>query len=93
VSDRISTIRAHVEALETALALWATRDDSRAQPAVRSAANTAVDSIDSILTGLYRLREELIGQIRQADDANAARVNAYLAAVRERREQESGGER
>ena len=70
------------DGLGAALALWATRDDSKAQPEVRQAANTAMDAIDAMLRELHTAREALVGEIRQADDANAARVDAMLAEMR-----------
>jgi hypothetical protein len=78
VIDPIGKIRDHVEDLSVALAHWSERDDTKAQPAVRRAATTAVESIDAVLVKLYRLRSELIGQVRASDDASAARVDALL---------------
>jgi hypothetical protein len=40
--------------LGVALATWATRDGSKAQPGVRQAANTAMDAIDAMLAELHR---------------------------------------
>ena len=42
----LSALRGHLGEMEAALALWATRDDSKAQPCVRQAANDAVDAIN-----------------------------------------------
>jgi hypothetical protein len=71
-------------ALGAALAVWATRDDSRPQAEIRQAANTAMDAIDAMLTDLYRARAALAGEMRASDDATAARVDAMLAAERSR---------
>jgi hypothetical protein len=38
-----------------------------------------VEAIDGMLAGLHRLRSGLLSQIRQADDATDARVDALLA--------------
>ncbi len=68
--------------LAVALAQWEDRDDSKAQPEVRRAANTAMDEIDAMLAGLHQMRSRLIGEIRASDDANAAQVDAMLSARR-----------
>ena len=66
-------------ALAVALAQWETRDDTRPQPEIRRAANTAIDAIDAMLRELYLMRGRLVGEIRAADDAAAARADALLA--------------
>ena len=66
--------------MAVALAQWETRDDARPQPEIREAANTAVDSIDKMLLELHQMRARLVSEIRQADDAAAARVDAMLAS-------------
>jgi hypothetical protein len=68
--------------LSIALGRWEGRDDSRPQPEVRRAANTAMGTIDAMLRDLQQMRSRLIGEIRQADDATAARVDAMLARTR-----------
>ena len=65
--------------LGVALAVWMARDDSRADPHARRAANRAVDAIDAMLAGLYELRSRLITEIRESDDQTTARVDALLA--------------
>src|SRR5262249_61673566 len=67
------------------VARWATRDDSKAQPDVRQAANTAMDAIDSMLAQLHAARAALVTEIRQADDAAAGRADPLLARPRHRR--------
>jgi len=67
--------------LSVALGQWEDRDDSRPQPEVRRAANTAMDEIDAMLAELHKMRSRLTGEIRAADDATAARVDAMLAAA------------
>jgi hypothetical protein len=46
----------HNGVLGVALAQWMARDDTRAEPEVRRAANTAMDAIDAMLAELYELR-------------------------------------
>ena len=62
-----------------ALAEWATRDDTRAMPDAREAANVAMDAIDGMLVTLHAARSALIREMRASDDATNARVNALLA--------------
>ena len=69
--------------LAAALATWATRDDSKAQPEVREAANTAIDAIDAMLAELHKARQQLVGEIRESDDAATARAEALLARLRD----------
>jgi len=66
--------------LAIALGQWEERDNSKAQPEVRRAANTAMDEIDRMLSELHQMRSRLIDEIRDADDVTAARVDAMLAA-------------
>ena len=79
----LSALRGHLGELEAALALWASRDDTKAQPEVRQAANDAVDAIDGMLRALHEARAALVAEIRQSDDATAARVDAMLARRRD----------
>jgi hypothetical protein len=66
--------------LSVALGQWERRDETRPQPEVRRAANTAMDAIDGMLADLHAMRARLIDEIRDGDDATAARVDAMLAA-------------
>lgn len=68
--------------LGVALAQWETRDDSKARPEIRRAANTAMDAIDAILRDLHAMRPRLVGEIRASDDATAGRVDAMLEAAK-----------
>jgi hypothetical protein len=68
--------------LGVALAQWMARDDTKAEPAVRRAANTAMDAIDAMLAELHQLRARLVSEIRASDDSAAARADAMLAEVR-----------
>ncbi len=69
----------HLGVLAVALARWAARDETKADPHARRAANRAVDAIDALRAGLYELRSRLITEIRESDDQTAARVDELLA--------------
>ena len=75
--DALSSIRNRVDDLGVWLAVW----ENRAEPDARArrAANDAVDAIDAALRDLHTIRQELISEIRQADDASAERADALLA--------------
>ena len=66
--------------LSIALGQWEDRGETRPQPEVRRAANKAMDEIDLMLRELHAMRARLVSEIRAADDATAARVDALLAA-------------
>jgi hypothetical protein len=72
-----------VGVLSVALGQWEDRDETKPQPEVRRAANTAMDAIDGMLADLHAMRARLIGEIRASDDAAAARVDALLASRRD----------
>jgi hypothetical protein len=80
-----AALRLGVDTLAQALALWATRDNGKAQPEVRQAANTAVDAIDAMLRELHSVRSRVVAEIRQADDAAIARADELLASLRHER--------
>jgi hypothetical protein len=82
----LSALHGHLGELETALALWESRDDTKAQPAVRQAANDAIDAIDAALRELHGVRAQLVGEIRVSDDATAVRAADLLARVRHLRQ-------
>jgi hypothetical protein len=65
--------------LSVALGQWERHDDSKPQPEVRRAVNTAMDAIDGMLADLHAMRARLVSEVRAADDATAARVDALLA--------------
>jgi hypothetical protein len=75
----IASLDAQLGVLGIALAQWHVRDDTKAQPEIRQAANIAMAAIDDMLATFHRLRQGLVTEIRQSDDANAARVDALLA--------------
>ena len=68
--------------LAIALGQWEDRDDTKAQPGVRKAANTAMDAIDSLLRELHLMRARLVGEIRVSDDATMVRADALLERSR-----------
>jgi hypothetical protein len=72
---------ADLAALPTWLAAWEARDEPDA-PA-RRAASYALNAIDGALASLHRVRARLVGEIRAADDATAARADALLDRARE----------
>jgi hypothetical protein len=68
--------------LGVCLAQWAYRDEAADRAAARRAANTAMDTIDGMLRRLHAVRAALVSEIREADDATAARAGALLAERR-----------
>jgi hypothetical protein len=78
IGDFTSRLDEHNGVLGVALAQWMARDDTKAQPAIRQAANTAMDEIDAMLRELHTLRGLLVSEIRDSDDASDARADALL---------------
>ena len=72
----LSALREHVESIATWLAIWEARNEPDAH--ARRCAGDAVDAIDAALQRLYSVRQQLITEIRQADDASASRADALL---------------
>ncbi len=83
IGDATGRLGDHNGVLGVALAQWAARDDSKPEPEIRRAANTAMDSADSMLAELHALRARLIGEIRESDDLAARRADELLARIRE----------
>ena len=83
IGDSTSRLEDHNGVLGVALAQWAARDDTRPQPEVRQAANTAMDATDAMLAELHQLRARLVGETRVSDDLAAARADELLARLRE----------
>ena len=79
--DALSAIRNHVEDLGVWLAIW----ENRKEPDAR-ARRCASDAIDAMLRDLHTVRQQLIDEIRQADEATAARADELLRG-------QEGGER
>jgi len=72
----LSAIRDHVDDLGVWLGIWEARNEPDAH--ARRCAGDAVDAIDAMLRDLHSVRQELVSEIRQADDATAARADALL---------------
>src|SRR6266567_8903796 len=68
-----------VRVLAAALSAWQGSDDTRPQPEVRRAANTAMDAIDAMVAELYAMRSRLVTEMRASDDATGRRVDAMLS--------------
>jgi hypothetical protein len=79
----LSALRDAVEDLAAVLAIWEARKEPDAR--ARQSASDAVDAIDAALGTLYGVRAQLTAEIRQADDATAARADELLARRREDR--------
>jgi hypothetical protein len=82
IGDATGHLDGHLGVLGVALAQWMARDDTKAQPAIRQAANTAMDATDAMLAELHQLRARLVSEIRESDDLAAARADALLARLR-----------
>jgi len=78
----LSAIREHAEDLGAWLAIWENRKEPDAF--ARRCASDAVDAIDAMLRDLYLVRGRLTSEIRQADDATAARADTLLAKREDR---------
>jgi hypothetical protein len=78
----LSAIREHVEDLGVWLGIWEERTEPDAF--ARRCASNAVDAIDAMLRDLYLVRGRLTAEIRQADDATAARADTLLARREDR---------
>lgn len=82
IGDATGRLGDQLGALGVALAQWAARDDSKPEPEIRRAANTAMDSVDAMLAELHALRARLVGEIRESDRLAAERADALLARTR-----------
>lgn len=78
-ADESAAIHDAADDIGMYLALWAMRDDSKADPDARRAANLAMDAIGRALRELHALRSRLVSDIRASDDAAAARVDVLFA--------------
>jgi len=72
----LSAVRNHVDELGTWLGIWCNRSEPDAH--ARRCANDAMDAIDAAIHQLHKVRQHLVSEIRQADDATAARADALL---------------
>ena len=73
----LSALRNRVDDLGVWLAVWEARNEPDAH--ARRCASDAVDAIDSAIRTLHTVRQQIISEIRQADDATAGRADALLA--------------
>jgi hypothetical protein len=76
------------------LAVWTAIWQARAEPDAhaRRCASDAIDAADRAIGTLHRIRGELVGQVRAADDATAARVDELLARTSDGRPRCSASE-
>ena len=76
-AEAVVAIRSHADDLGGFLATWSARDDSKPDARARRAASEAVTAIGA-LRELHGVRARLVGEIRDSDDASAARADALL---------------
>jgi hypothetical protein len=79
----LSGLRESIENLAAALAVWEHRHEPDAH--ARRCASDAVDAVDAMLRSLYDIRARRTGEIREADDAAAARPTNCCAGTMTRR--------
>ncbi len=72
----LSALLEHAENLGAWLGIWENRREPDAF--ARRCASDAVDAIDAMLRDLYLIRGRLTAEIRQDDDATAARADELL---------------
>jgi hypothetical protein len=79
--DALSAIRTQAGYIGSWLAIWSERKEPDAR--ARRCANDAMGAIDAAIRNLHTVRVQLVSEIREADDATAARADALLARGRE----------
>jgi hypothetical protein len=77
----LSAVHDAVDNLGPWLAIWSARTEPDAH--ARRCANDAMDAIDGALAALHRIRGELVGQLRVADDETGRRADELLARMRD----------
>ena len=77
----LSAARTAVDDIGVWVAIWLYRAEPDAF--ARRCASDAIDAIDTGLAALHRIRGQLICEVREADDAAAARADQLLAKLRE----------
>ncbi len=70
----LSAIREHAEDIGAWLGIWEHRKEPDAH--ARRCANDAVDAIDAMMRDLHHVRQQLISEIKDSDDATADAVLA-----------------
>ncbi len=82
----LSALRGHLGELETALALWATRDDTKAQPEIRQAPPAMPSTRSTARCGNFTASgASCVPEVRASDDAATARAEELLRRIREER--------
>jgi len=76
----LSALHNHVDNLGPWIGIWEARREPDAH--ARRCASDAIDAADAAIAALHRIRGELVGQVRAADDAAAARADELLAGTR-----------
>ncbi|MYS86828.1 hypothetical protein [Embleya scabrispora] len=74
MSERMAAARNLLALAGKAVAIWTGETDGPTLAERREAANSAVQGIDTALTALYRVRADLVGQMRRSDDAFMAEL-------------------
>lgn len=72
----LSALRSGVDDLGIWLGIWEHRSEPDAH--ARWCANDAMDAIDAAIRNLHAIRQQLITEIRAADDATAATADKLL---------------
>ena len=74
----LTGIAGHFTILTAQLNVWAGRDDTRAQPDVRTAGAAALTETDRAIAGMHQLRARLVDEIRASDAAAMERSEQLL---------------
>jgi hypothetical protein len=74
----LDKLRALLADMDADMDIWDERGDEP-NARIRRAGNELMTGIDKALAELHRIRARVVGEIRAADAANAARVDAQLA--------------
>lgn len=82
----IDDLQTDVDNLRAQLDKWNDGTYDREQPHQRLAASDALDAIDAALKMLHSMRDQLVSQTRQYDDASMRRTDDLLRKIRAERE-------
>ena len=83
VGDLATPLDEELGVLNVNLAIWMTRDDSKADASVTRAGNQVLDSIDAMLRQLHQVRVRMVAEYREDQDTAAARADALLERCRQ----------